>query len=375
MTRDLFTASRIATFRRCPRAHRYRYELGIQTPSGPSARFGTLAHHGLEAWYRQWQHSGAPSLEAAIDAGTNTCDSPIDAIRLRAILTAYHHRWHALDWEVLAVEQEFTYWLGDIEIGGKIDAIIRERSTGHAYVVEHKSTVQDTSAGSPYWAKLARDTQLSIYLDAAAFALDIPAHGAIYDVLKRPQHEPKLATPEESRRYTKGTGCSGCGGSGGGKRGIVQGRGYLEVVFASEVKRPVCEQCAGTGWRLGADGKPQAPHLDARQRDTDETLEEFEARLIRDIAERPDDYLQRGVIVRLDSELPRMRDELIEQVTAMRTLAASQLAPPNHSACAMGREMCGYWSACSGQADINDEHQFPRGAAHSELVQITNRAA
>ena len=70
-----------------------------------------------------------------------------------------------------------------------------------------------------------------------------------------------------------------------------------------------------------------------------------------------------------------MRDELIEQVTLMRAAAASGLAPPNHSACSMGREMCGYFAACSGQADINDHHQFPRGAAHSELVQITERGA
>lgn len=372
---ELFTASRIAAFRRCPRAHSYRYELGIQTPSGPAAAFGTNAHHGLEGWYRSWQEDGTPSLSVALGSLVDAPADAVEAIRLRAILAAYHARWHALDWEVLAVEQEFTYWLGDIQFGGKIDAIIRERATGHAYVVEHKSTVQDTSDGSPYWAKLAVDTQLSIYIDAAAFALDIPVHGAIYDVLKRPQHELKLATPEESRRYTQGRGCKRCGGSGGGKSGIVKGRGFYEVVFASEVKRIDCDECKGTGWKCDADGTPQAPHLDARQREQDETLDEFEERVIADIASRPDDFLQRAVIVRLDSELPRMRDELIEQVTLMRAAAEAGLAPPNHSACSMGREMCGFWSACSGQADIEDQHQFPRGLAHPELVQINHRAA
>ena len=371
MTWDLYTASRIAAFRRCPRAHRFRYELGIQTPSGPAAAFGTSAHHGLEGWYRSWQRGG-DRLSAAFDV-CNTVPDPIESIRLRAILAAYHARWHALDWEVLAVEQEFTYWLGDIEFAGKIDAIIRERDTGRAFVVEHKSTVQDTSAGSPYWAKLACDTQISIYTDAATFALDIPVHGAIYDVLKRPQHDLKLATPEDQRGYTTGKGCKSCGGSA--KAGeIQQGRGYT-IVSMVTVEHVPCLDCAGTGWKCDKDGVPQAPRPYANVRLADETLDEFEERLIADIAARPDDFLHRGVIVRLDSELPRMRDELIEQVTLMRAATASGLAPPNHSACSMGREMCGYFAACSGQADINDHHQFPRGAAHSELVQITNSAA
>jgi len=275
---------------------------------------------------------------------------------------------------VLAVEQEFTYWLGDVQFGGKIDAIIRERSTGHSYVIEHKSTVQDTSAGSPYWSKLAVDTQLSIYLDAAAFALDIPVHGAIYDVLKRPQHEPKLATPADRIEYTIGKGCKACGGSA--KAGeVTRGRGHTIVAFASSVEHPPCAECKGTGWKCDKDGVPQEPRPYANVRLTDETLDEFEERIVADIAARPDDFLQRAVIVRLESELPRMREELIEQVTLMRAAAASGLAPPNHSACSMGREMCGFWAACSGQADIDDEHQFPRGVAHPELVQINHRAA
>jgi hypothetical protein len=371
VSEELYTNSRLRLFQRCPRAHRFRYELGFTTPSGPAAEFGAAAHASLEAWYRQWKYNGVCDercLDAALEAAQ--LPDPVDAIRLRCIVAAYHAMWSAERWEIVDVEREFTYWLGDIQIGGKVDAIVRNLDDGHAYLVEHKTSTQDTSPGSPYWAKLSLDSQISIYHDGAEFGLETPVAGCIYDVLKRPTHEPLMATPADKRRMTLGKGCRTCGGSAGGKTGVQQGRGYLEVTFASEVKRPECADCKGTGWKCDAEGNPQAPHLDARQRDRDETLEEFEARLIAEIAARPGDFLSRGTIVRLDSELPIRRAELIEQIRAMQALG--ELAPPNHSACAMGREMCGYFTACSGQADIND---FPRAAVHSELSAITNRAA
>jgi hypothetical protein len=71
------------------------------------------------------------------------------------------------------------------------------------------------------------------------------------------------------------------------------------------------------------------------------------------------------VIVRLGDELPRMRQEIIDTVSAMRVLADAELAPPNHGACAQGRDLCPFFEVCAGRADINS---FPRGAAHPELA-------
>lgn len=363
---SLYTSSRLRVWRQCVRAHFYRYTLGIHTPATPPMLFGTGTHAALEAWYRAWQ-AGEDRLGAAFAAIDALEVDEIDRVRMRVLVAAYDARWGAEDWEVLAVEVEFRYWLGDIEIGGKIDALIRERATGRVFVVEHKTSTADTSPGSPYWDRLAIDTQVSIYTDGAAFGLDYEIAGCIYDVLKRPQHDLKLATPEESRKYTLGKGCSKCGGSAGGKKGIVQGRGTYEVVFASEVKVNRCEGCAGTGWKLGDDGTPYAPRLHANQRDTDETLEEYAERLTNEIAERADDFLARSIVVRLDSELPKMRQELIDTIESMRALDARDLCPPNHDACIRGRDTCAFFSACSGRADINDEHVFPRGVAHPEL--------
>jgi hypothetical protein len=362
---ELYTASRLRAWRSCARAHFFRYALGCKTPSSPAMEFGTAMHAVLEAWYRAWQ-AGEDRLAAAFAAVDEADVSDTDRVRLRVLAAAYDARWGACDWEVLAVEVEFRYWLGDIQIGGKIDALIRERSTGNVFVVEHKTSTADTSPGAPYWDRLAIDTQVSIYVDGAAFGLDYEIAGCVYDVIKRPQHEIKLATPEEMREYTKGRGCSGCGGSGGGKRGIVQGKGRYGS-FTAEGK-PVeidCEKCAGTGWLCDDNGKPQAPRLHANQRDRDETVEEYTDRIANEIADRVDDYLARSVVVRLDTELPRMRQELIDTIEAMRALDARGLTPPNHDACVRGRDMCAFFQVCAGRADINE---FPRGAAHSELV-------
>lgn len=362
--RQLYTSSRLRVFRECPRKHRLRYVLGLLIDPTPPMRFGTAVHAALEAWYRFWQANGQPSLDAALDAINAAELDEIDRIRARVIVTAYHARWSNEPWEVLGVEVEFRYYLGDVEIGGKIDAIIRDQRDGRVFVVEHKTSTADTTPGALYWDRLAIDTQVSIYVDGAAAGLDYQIAGCIYDVLKRPQHELKLATPEESRRYTQGKGCKRCGGSGGGKDGIKQGLGYYTVNLVT-VENIVCAECSGTGWKNDKDGKPQAPHLDARQRDSDENLDEFESRLLGDIADRVDEFLARSTIVRLDTELSRMRQELLDSIGAIEALDAADLAPPNHDACVRGRNVCAFFEACAGRASFDD---FQRRDAHPELA-------
>jgi hypothetical protein len=363
---ELYTASRLRVFRECARKQFYKYVLRIVTSSTPAMHFGTDTHSALEAWYRAWQR-GEDRLAAALAVIENLETTDVDRIRLRVLVTAYDARWSAEDWEVLAVEEQFRYFLGDVEIGGKIDALIRERSTSKVYVVEHKTSTADTSPGSLYWDRLCIDTQVSIYIDGAAAGLGYEIAGCVYDVLKRPLHEPKLATPEESRKYTLGKGCKKCGGSAGGKQGIVRGKGTIVVTFVTtEVTE--CDECDGTGWKKDADGHPQEPRLHSNQRDKDETLDEFQSRLVSEVAERIDDFLARSIVVRVGDELPRMRQDLLDTIAAMQALDERGLAPPNHDACVRGREACAFFAACAGRASIDDEHLFPRGVAHPELA-------
>jgi hypothetical protein len=363
---ELYTTSRIRMWRSCPRAHRYRYVLAIRTPSTHAMQFGTHMHAALEAWYLAWK-AGGDRLEAALLAIDALDATPVDRARLNVMVAAYDARWGGEDWEVLAVEVQFRYFLGDLELGGKIDALIRDRQTGRVFVVEHKTSTADTSPGSPYWERLSIDTQVSIYIDGASAGLDYDVAGCIYDVIQRPKHEPKLATPDEDRRFTTGKGCAKCGGSA--KAGAVEkGRGYYIVAMVTE-QHIECDGCAGTGWKL-KDGEPEAPRLHSNQRDTDETIEEYQQRVATEVADRMDDFLARSEIHRLEDELPLRRQELIDTIESMIALDEKGLAPPNHDACVRGRETCAFFAACTGRADIDDETVFPRGEAHPELAVV-----
>jgi hypothetical protein len=363
----LYTTSRLKTLRQCPRLHHYRYDLGIQTPSSPAAEFGTVAHAAIEAWLLMWKAGKLASrLEAMLRAVNESSLSDDNKTRLASLLVVYDHRWRDQPWEIIGVEIEFRYELDGNIIGGKIDALIRDTTDGRIWIVEHKTTGQDASLGSTYWQRLAIDTQISIYVDGAT-VLGHEIAGVIYDVLQRPKHELRTATPIAEREYTQGKGCSKCGGSAGGKKGIAQGRGFYEVVFASEVKRNPCDGCAGTGWKCDDKGKPQAPRLIARHRETDETLDEFGDRLVDEISADPDGYLIRGAVVRLEDDLPDMRTDLIEAIKLERAASLFNLHPRNPDACAKFGSMCHFFSVCSGQASIDDEQRFPRVGAHPEL--------
>lgn len=361
MTTQLYTTSRLRMIRKCMRLHYYRYHLGIIVPPTPESRFGTVGHAALEAYLRAWQNG---ECTGRLDAALAVADElpPFERTKMRLLIITYHVRWGDADWEILAVEVEFRYQLGPYLIGGKIDAIVRDRSDGRVYVLEHKFTGVETSLGGPYWERLAVDDQVSIYIDGATM-LGHDVAGCIYDVIKRPEHEQKLATPLDRREYTKGKGCKECGGSAGGKQGVVRGRGSYQVAFASEVKVIPCAECDGTGWKKNKDGVPEAPRLHANQRESDETPLEFEERLLEIIADSPDSWLQRSTVVRLDNELAEMRRDMVETIR----LDELGVHPRNPTACAAYGRMCEMFDACAGRAPLDDHQRFPRGRVHAEL--------
>lgn len=377
MSANLYTASRLKVLRECLRKHLYKYVLRIRMPETDVSAFGTWGHKALEAWYREWQKCADQvtaeqlqtiRLAAALDVVRTAPIHPVDRVKLGVLVRAYDARWGGENWEILAVEVEFRYELGGYLIGGKIDALIRDRNDGRIYVVEHKTTGLDVSHGSAYWEKLAIDTQVSIYVDGATL-LGHEIAGCVYDVIKRPAHELLLATPIEKRKFTVGKGCKKCGGSA--KCGEVEkGRGYYIVSFPPEPEKQIeCDGCAGTGWKLDKEGKPEAPRLHSHQRDRDETLEEFEERLIEAIAENPDASLLRGTVVRLDHELPRMREDLIEQIKVERHSDLHGLWPRNPESCSRYGRLCEFFDACVGRESIDNQLRFPRSdTAHPELA-------
>lgn len=184
-------------------------------------------------------------------------------------------------------------------------------------ILEHKSSSEDIGLGSHYWQKLTLDAQISNYL-VGARSLGYEPDGVLYDVLRKPTFEPYKATPIADRKYTKPT-------------------------KADPTSR-----------------------LYANQHETDETPEAYRDRILESIAENPDRYYQRGVVVRLEEE---ERDAAFDAWQTAEQIRLSRNAgrwPRNVDSCSQYHRMCDYWAVCSGETTIDDA-RFEKTETHPEL--------
>lgn len=325
MISDLITNSRLKTARGCAREHHMRYGLGYRSRHTDDAlRFGDLIHVALEAWWRnRWD--GENRLALALAALGKESD-PFERARAEAMICGYDARWSEARLDPIAVEVEFA---GDMvnpdtgkpsrtwRIAGKLDVLALDLDTGRVVIVEHKTSSEDVSLGSPYWRRLRMDSQVSLYFDGAAL-LGHPAEACIYDVLAKPGQKPLRATPLEARKYTKKTG-----------------------------------------------------ELYANQRAHDETPDEYRERIINAIAEAPDAYYARGEVVRLESELADARYDVWSTARTIRDNDLASRHPRNPDACIRYGRTCSFFDVCSGTASLDDAERFERRAnPHSELVMI-----
>lgn len=318
---QLLTESRQKTHRRCQREEQIRYQLGyVPMASSEALRFGTLMHKGLEAWWTGID--GTERLGCALEAIQGLAADEYEAVRLECLLIGYDIRWRSEDFEAISVEQEFRAPLLNpttnapsktFERAGKIDVIARRKSNGRKVIIEHKTSGEDISPGSTYWARVRMDGQISGYFRGAE-ALGHEVESCIYDVIGKVALKPYKATPEESRKYTK-------------------------------------------------DGR-----LYANQREADETPVEYRARVLEHIAANPDDYYQRAEIVRLESELRAYDLETWQQAVQMRDAQRLGIAPRNPDACSRFGQLCSYFDVCSGAASLEDERFTKLAWAHPELA-------
>lgn len=350
----LLTTSRARAFQRCPRYHHIRYDLGYRTAedSGPLA-FGSLFHRALEAW---WTARRELALEAALEQLSLEVDAdPFDRVRAEVLIEGYDARWRDEPIETVAVEAVFELELVNPETGaasrtwrlaGKVDAIARR--SGALWLVEHKTSSEDISPGTPYWSKLRLDTQVSNYMRGAA-ALGYQVEGCIYDVVGKPGIRPGLATPVEERKYTqpKDKACPECKKKGARPAPhVVDG---LECVDGRIVTDP--------GGRLYAN-----------MRDTDETPHEFRTRLREHLAERPERYYQRGDVLRLQDEVTEAQWELWQTARSIRDAQLADRHPRYPDACFRFNRACEFFDVCTGSASLDDVSRFVReDDPHTEL--------
>ena len=311
-----------------------RYEQGYRPrASAPALRFGSLVHLGLEAWWLA-RNEGDPltAMFARLDASAREPDvqlDPYEIARAHAMLLGYHERWIDAPVEVLAVERRFEAQLVNPETGrasrtfalaGKVDAIARFHDHGgRVYVVEHKTSREDLAPGSPYWRRLRIDSQVSHY-HRGAQSLGYDVAGCIYDVLGKPSSAPRLATPVESRKYTK-----------------------------------------------PSKAEPE-PRLYAGQRDTDETPGEYQDRILESLAADPARYYQRVEVVRLDADIARHDQDVWAWASAIRDARRTGVHQRSGACFTYGRE-CEFYEVCTGVGTLDDARFERVENIHPELVE------
>ncbi len=340
----LLSNSSLNTFRRCPREYYFRYVLLRKTRAKAAAlRFGTLFHIALNAW---WRCNGSAvekllAALAALDAQEEEKDL-FELVKARCLIAGYTARWGDEGYETLAVELQFRLPLFDgggrvlnasgevvgvtrarsmgFDLGGAIDVIAKRN--GRVRNVEHKTTSSDISVGSDYWRHVVTlDPQVSTYMNASR-VLGYDPHDTLYDVIRKPTIVPHLATPEEDRKYTKPT-----------------------------KAEPI-------------------PRLYAKQRETDESPEEYESRLTEEIAENPGRYFARMPIVRLDEDDAEHARDVRDTAAMIASAENYSRWPRSPNACERFGRLCEYHDACSGITTIEDDSRFiTKTHQHEELQQ------
>ena len=204
--RAALTATRLATLRRCPRQHYFRYELGLsRIRTGDALRLGSAFHRGLERHNQglddELSIADAVSGYANVPQWADPVDWEVEYETVRHLLAGHFWRYprnSENDLRIVEVERSFELPLINPETGassrtfvlaGKIDAIV-QLPDGRFAVLEYKTVGEDIGAESDYWRRLRCDPQISQYVLAARF-LGYDVSTVIYDVTRKPTIRPR----------------------------------------------------------------------------------------------------------------------------------------------------------------------------------------
>lgn len=383
--KHLLTSSRIKQRRTCPRADFHRYEQGLVStaPESGSTALGTALHSGLESWWTAWQtadgHGALDGAMGALWASEYLQGDAFTMAKASAMMLAYDARWSrwAAGVEVLGVEVPFTTALRHPVTGvaartwavaGKIDLIVR-LADGRVALADHKTTSADARSGSDYSRRLTLDPQVSTYF-LGCEALGMPADLALWDVLRKPDVRPLLATPTDRREYTK-----------------LKDRACKECAKKKSAPAPHFDEDAGVfcvGGRVQTD---PGGALKAGQREYDETPEAYQERCMAALADDgPESALSHIEVVRSSTEVEAHGWALwhtvreIEETRAAVAKAGGDVraVPQNADACLKYNAPCPYLPLCEGTANAADVTRYRRlPVVHGELpteIQTTRAA-
>lgn len=188
------------------------------------------------------------------------------------------------------------------------------------YLLETKTASESIEPGSTFWKRTTLDPQLSLYIPAIR-KLGHDPHGAVYDVLRKPDQRPGTVPLLDENN--------------------------VKIVLDAAGQRVKTKD--GKKWRQTADTE-----LGYVLQSRPETPEEYGRRCLEVIAEAPEKFYARGVVVRLESDEREAAQDMWNTASLMRDARRLNMYPRNPDACiSWGRE-CDYLSVCAGMMDLND---------------------
>lgn len=86
------------------------------------------------------------------------------------------------------------------------------------------------------------------------------------------------------------------------------------------------------------------------------------------IAATPHEFFQRGIVVRLESEIREHNVDMWQHADVMREMANLGVAPRNPDACIQYNRPCDYFDVCTGVASVTDDRLYRVRSQHAELA-------
>lgn len=222
----------------------------------------------------------------------------------------------------------------------KLDVLAFDRFEGKDVLIEHKSSSDDLTPGSPYWRRLNLDSQVSKYLLSLRQAGLHDVRSCLYDVAGKPGTKPKAVPSADVRKIAES-------GSFGGLQ-------VSEPTLAAVRERYE----ANKGAKGGFTGKLHEEEL----------LELYGLRLRGLIRSDPSKWFGRLMLSRTDDELTLYARELWELSADVRKARKSGISPRNCGSCWNFNRPCEFFDVCTGTVDVEDRSLFTReGSVHVEL--------
>lgn len=324
----VLTHSALKAYRACPRRYEFAYRMNRRARRvAKPLEFGTAVHKGVEVFWLAYA-AGAPNAVDLALVAIGRLLTGFDLALARPMMVAYAAIWTSgQEWEVPVVEGVFRMALKHPDgrthpgfvLEGRLDRVMIGRSDHAVRLTEVKTSSQEVGPGSMYRARLDLDEQLSLYL-AGAESLGLRADWVTYDVLRKPRVSPRKATPL-------------------GKRVMVKDRATKEM------------------------------RLKAGQRETDETPEEFEARVAAEIAKDPGRVIVRFRVDRHAEQRRRFHLNVWAQAEHVARDIASGHFYENSDSCHRYGGECEFAAVCLRGASIEDDSLFRKlGTSHPELT-------